>query len=138
MIINHDVAGAAFIGAAAEMRTGQAELTAQDGQQRCIGIGVDIGLDAIEAKANTWHRSETFDYGLSPNCLTTSAHFTISLRRYLSNSSGVIDIGAAPCSAQSLTISGRLIAAFTAALSLSMIGFGVPVGAIRPSPMVAS
>src|SRR3979490_2429805 len=80
----------------------------------------------------------TLAYGLSPNCLTTSAHFTISPRRYLSNSSDVIDIGTAPCSVQSLTMSGRLIAALTAALSLSMIGFGVPAGAINPSQMVAS
>src|SRR6202165_4050474 len=78
------------------------------------------------------------DYGLSPNCLTTSAHFTISPRRYLSNSSGVIDIGTAPCSVQSLTISGRLTAPFTAAFSLSITGFGVPAGAINPSQMVAS
>src|SRR6201996_8990437 len=76
--------------------------------------------------------------GLSANCLTTLAHFTISPRRYFSNSSGVIDIGSAPCSAQSLTTSGRLITALTAALSLSMIGFGVPTGAINPSQMVAS
>src|SRR3984893_6060049 len=76
-------------------------------------------------------------YGLSLNFLTTSAHFTISPRRYLSNSSDVIDIGAAPCSVQSFTISGRLTAAFTAALSLSMIGFGVPAGAISPSQIVA-
>src|ERR1700694_4940907 len=75
---------------------------------------------------------------LSPNLLTTSAHFTISPRRYLSNSSDVIDIGTAPCSVHSLTISGRLSAAFTAVLSLSMIGFCVPMGAINPSQMVAS
>src|SRR5580693_8011050 len=76
--------------------------------------------------------------GLLANCLTTSAHFTISPRRYLSNSAGVIDIGIAPCVAQSLTTSGRLTTSFTAALSLSMIGFGVPAGAIKPSQMVAS
>src|ERR1700730_2662177 len=101
-------------------------------RKRILGISEDL------ASANTWHRSETFDYGLSANCLTTSAHFTISLRKYLSNSSGVIDIGAAPWSAQSLTISGRLMAALTAAFSFSTIGFGVPVGAINPSQMVAS
>ncbi len=35
-------------------------------------------------------------------------------------------------------MSGRLTAEFTAALSLSMIAFGVPAGAINPSQMVAS
>src|SRR5260370_14011395 len=77
-------------------------------------------------------------YPLSPNFLTTSAHFIISPRRYLSNSSDVIDIATAPCSVQSLTMSGRLMAALTAALSLSMIGFGVPAGAIIPRQMVDS
>src|ERR1700722_12575922 len=76
--------------------------------------------------------------GLSGDFLHTSAHFSISPRRYLSNSSGVIDIGSAPWSLQSLTISGRLITSLTAALSLSTIGFGVPAGAINPSQMVAS
>src|ERR1700674_2810755 len=83
-------------------------------------------------------QAATLIYGLSPNFLTTSAHFTISPRRYLSNSSDVIDIATAPCSVQSLTMSGRVMAALTAALSLSMIGFGVPAGAINPSQMVAS
>src|ERR1700738_1075459 len=101
-------------------------------------MGVDIGFDAIEAKSNDRHRELRPYCGLSLNFLTTSAHFTISPRRYLSNSSDVIDIGAAPCSVQSFTISGRLTAAFTAALSLSMIGFGVPAGAISPSQIVAS
>src|ERR1700738_4714942 len=101
-------------------------------------MGVDIGFDAIEAKSNDRHRELRPYCGLSPNCLTTSAHFTISPRRYLSNSSGVIDIGTAPCSPQSFTISGRLTAAFTAAFNLSITGFGVPAGAINPSQMVAS
>ena len=58
-IVDDDVAGAAFIGAAAEMRTGHAERSAQDGEQRSIGIGIDIGLDAIEAESNagTWKMS---------------------------------------------------------------------------------
>src|SRR5260221_11734166 len=122
------------------MRPGHAELLEQDIQQRSIGIGIDLSFDAIEAKLNAWHRGWTFASlycGLS-NFLTTSAHFTISPRRNLSNSSGVIDIGTAPCWVHSLTTSGRFTAAFTAALSLSIIGFGVPVGAIRPSQMVAS
>ncbi len=54
MIADDDVAGAAFARAAAEMRAGHAELTAQDGEQRGIRIGVDVGLDAIEAKAESW------------------------------------------------------------------------------------
>jgi hypothetical protein len=37
------------------MRPGYAELTAQNIQQRSIGIGVDIRLDAVEAKSNAWH-----------------------------------------------------------------------------------
>jgi hypothetical protein len=45
-----------FIGAAAEMRTGHAELPAQDIEKGTIGVGVDISLDAIEAKSNTRHR----------------------------------------------------------------------------------
>src|ERR1700738_5544550 len=101
-------------------------------------MGVDIGFDAIEAKSNDRHRELRPYCGLSANFLTTSAHFTISPRRYLSNSSDVIDIATAPCSVQSLTMSGRLMAALTAALSLSMIGFGVPAGAINPSQIVAS
>src|SRR5882757_342356 len=131
-----DITGAALAGAAAEMRPGHAELCAQNIQQRSIGIGVDLRLRAIEAKSNARHRGRTY-CGLS-NFLTTSAHFTISARRNLSNSSGVIDIGTAPCWVQSLTMSGRFRAAFTAALSLSITGLGVPAGAIRPSQMVAS
>src|SRR5258708_36902344 len=125
------------------MRAGDAELPAQDIEQRPIGIGVDDGFGPIEAESNTRHRERDLDsglltYGLSPNFLTTSAHFTMSPRRYLSNSSGVIDIGTTPCSVQSFLISGRLIAAFTAAFNLSITGFGVPSGAINPHQMVAS
>ena len=50
----------------------------------------------------------------------------------------VIDMGTAPCSVQSFTMSGRFTIALTAALSLSITGFGVPAGAIRPSHIVAS
>src|SRR5207237_3572934 len=95
-------------------------------RNRTLGIEGELSLVA------SFYRG-----GLS-NFLTTSAHFTISPRRNLSNSSGVIDIGTAPCWVQSLAISGRFTIAFTAALSLSTIGFGVPAGAIRPSQMVAS
>src|SRR3954451_11883875 len=56
---NDDVAGAAFTGAAAEMRSGHAELAAQDIEQRSIGIGVDIDLGAIEAESNAWHCGQT-------------------------------------------------------------------------------
>src|SRR6266481_1546223 len=143
VIADDDVTGAAFVGATPEMRANDAELPAQDVEQRSIGVGVNCGLDAIEAEANTRHRERDLDsgwvaQGLSPNFLTTSAHFTISPRRYLSNSSGVIDIGTTPCSVQSFMISGRLTAAFTAAFNLSTTGFGVPAGAINPSQMVAS
>src|ERR1700754_4676619 len=131
MIADHDIASAAFIGAAAEMRSRHPQLTAQNVEQRPVRIGVDLGLDAIEAKSKA-------HCGLSPKRLTTSAHFTMSPRRYLSNSSGVIDIGPAPCPVHSLTMSGRFTAVFTAAFNLSMIDFGVPAGAINPSQIVAS
>src|ERR1700738_238221 len=133
-IVDHDVTGAAFARAACEMRPEHAELPKQDVQQRSIGISVDIRLDAIEMKSNVWHRGGpwlAFHYcGLS-NFFTTSAPFTISPRRDLSTSSGVIDIGTAPCWVQSLMISGRFSASFTPALILSMTGFGVPAGAIN-------
>src|SRR5260370_39447109 len=143
MVADNDIAGAAFIGPTAEMRAGDAELPAQDIEQRLVGISVNCSFGAIEAKSNKLHRERDPNsglpiYGLSPNCLTTSAHFTISPRRYLSNSSGVIDIGTAHCAVQSLTMSGRLTAALTAAFSLSITGFGVPSGAINPGQMVAS
>jgi hypothetical protein len=38
------------------MRAGQMQVTAQDIEQRTIGIGVDVGLDAIEAESNIRHR----------------------------------------------------------------------------------
>src|SRR5258706_15084718 len=125
------------------MRAGDAELPAQDIEQRLGGISVNCSFGAIEAKSNKRHRERDPNsglpiYGLSPSFLTTSAHFTISPRRYLSTSSGVIDIGTTPCSVQSFMISGRLTAAFTAAFNLLTIGFGVPVGAINPSQMVPS
>src|SRR5258708_35133630 len=44
VVADNDVAGAAFIGPTAEMRAGDAELPAQDIEQRSIGIGVDFGL----------------------------------------------------------------------------------------------
>src|SRR6185312_9232536 len=122
---DHDVAGAALARAAAEMRAGQAEGPAQHIEQRAVGIGVDFGLHAVEAKTDTRHY---WDFSL--NRFTTSAHLTMSPRKYASNSVGVIDIGSAPWPVHSLTISGRLTAAFSAAFSLSMIGFGVPAGAI--------
>jgi hypothetical protein len=46
------------------MRAGHAELPAQDIEQGSIGIGVDNGLDAIEAEANTRHRGWDPDCGL--------------------------------------------------------------------------
>src|SRR6202022_3076619 len=98
----------------------------------------DFSLDTIEAEKNMRHREMGPYCGWSGNRLTTSAHFMISPRKYLSNSSGVIDIGNAPCSFQSFMISGRFVTSFTAALSLSITGFGGPAGGIKPSQMVAS
>src|SRR6266404_3148163 len=63
-VADNDVAGAAFVGAAPEMRAGHAELPAQDIEQRTIGIGVDINLDAIEAESDTWHRRDDLDLRL--------------------------------------------------------------------------
>ena len=47
---------AAFIGTAAEMGSSHVKRTAQNIEQRTIGIGVDFGLDTIEAESNTRHR----------------------------------------------------------------------------------
>ena len=55
MVADHDIAGAAFAGAATEMRTHDAKLAPQNCQQRCIGIGIDEDLGAIETKSDTWH-----------------------------------------------------------------------------------
>ena len=57
MIADNDVTGAAFVAAAAEMRAGHAKRPAQGRQQRELGIGIDIGLDAIEAKSDARHRN---------------------------------------------------------------------------------
>jgi len=38
------------------MRTGHAEMPAQDIEKRPIGVGVDISLNAIEAKSDMRHR----------------------------------------------------------------------------------
>jgi len=94
MIANHHPAGAAFARAAAEMRTDDTELPTQNIKQRPIGIGVDFGWGAVETKSDAWHGGLSI-YDL-PNLLTTSPHLTMSARRNLSNSSGDIDIGAAP------------------------------------------
>jgi len=55
VIVDQDIAGTAFARAAAEMRTRQTEMTAQNREQRRIGIGVDLGLDAVEAETNVGH-----------------------------------------------------------------------------------
>jgi len=43
-----------------EMRSDQAKLSAQDIEQQAIGIGVDLGSDAIEAKSRglTWQADD--------------------------------------------------------------------------------
>src|SRR5690349_7580430 len=55
VIADHDIARAAFAGATAEMRAGHPLWPAQDREQRCVGIGVDLGIGAIEAETNAWH-----------------------------------------------------------------------------------
>ena len=75
---------------------------------------------------------------LAPETFTTCAHFSTSARRYLSNSAGVISIGTAPCLAQAPLTSSRCTIFCISLLSLSMIGFGVPAGAMTPSQIVAS
>src|SRR5436305_1131186 len=57
-VVDDDVAGAAFAGAAAEMRPGHAERTTQDVEQGPVGIGIDGSLDAVEAKSNAQHREK--------------------------------------------------------------------------------
>jgi hypothetical protein len=49
------MAGAAFARAAAEMRSGQAEPSAQNVEQERIGIGIDLGRNTIEAKSRARH-----------------------------------------------------------------------------------
>ena len=56
----------------------------------------------------------------------------------MSNSAGVMMIGAAPCLAQASLVSALDSALLISALSWSTIGFGVPAGAMMPSQMVAS
>src|SRR6185295_13580247 len=55
-IADDDIAGATLTTAAAEMRPGDVELSAQNIQQRPIGIGVNFCLGAVKAKSNAWHR----------------------------------------------------------------------------------
>src|SRR5215471_9741823 len=73
-----------------------------------------------------------------PAVFTTCAHFSISARRYLSNSAGDIASGTAPCLSQDSFTCGLLIALLISALSLSTIALGVPAGAMIPSQMVDS
>src|SRR5712675_1890082 len=75
---------------------------------------------------------------LAPDTLTTCAHFSMSARKYLSKSDGLIGIGTAPCLAQASFTSARSMTLRTSALRRSMIGCGVAAGAIRPSQIVAS
>src|SRR5690606_34280444 len=75
-------------------------------------------------------------FGTRPASDTTFAHFSMSARRYLSNSAGDIDIGLAPCFAHAALTSGRAITLRISALSVSTPAFGVFAGAITPSQMV--
>ena len=54
-IADHDIAGAAFVGAAAEMSTSQAKPAAQQLEQRLIGVCVDGCFDAIQVESNGLH-----------------------------------------------------------------------------------
>jgi len=65
-------------------------------------------------------------------------YFAMSSWMYLSKAAGVITIGVAPCLPQAAFTSGWLAILLTASLSLSTTARGVPLGAIRPSQMVAS
>src|SRR5512134_1006619 len=71
----------------------------------------------------------------APDNFTTLAHFTISARRNLSNSSIDMPIGNTPCLAHAAFTSAELMILFASALSFSRTGRGVPAGAINPSQM---
>src|SRR5688572_7924348 len=73
-----------------------------------------------------------------PVSFTSFAHFWMSARRNLSKSSTDIPIGAAPCFAHASFTSGELTILLTSLLKRSSTGRGVPVGAMRPSHIVAS
>src|ERR1700674_3303545 len=75
---------------------------------------------------------------LAPENFTTWAHFSISLRKYASNSEGFISMGSAPWTAHACCTSDRLRALPISAFSLSMISLGVPAGAMMPSQIVAA
>ena len=66
-------------GAAAEARARQAELAAQDREQRRRRIGLDEPLDAVDAQRD---RSPAYAHcALMPATLTTLAHLSMSSRR---------------------------------------------------------
>src|SRR3954462_7108455 len=75
---------------------------------------------------------------LAPEISTTCAHFSMSARRYLSKSAGLIGIGTAPCLAQLSFTSGRFMILVISPLSLVTTSVGVPFGAMMPSQIVAS
>src|SRR6476659_3531265 len=79
-----------------------------------------------------------FQLVLMPAVFTTLRHFSMSARRYLSNSAGVMLIGTAPCLAQAAFVSGLDRALLISAVSTSTIGLGVPSVAMIPSQMVAA
>ena len=67
----------------------------------------------------------------APEALTIADHFVSSRSMSAAYSSGVDTSGSAPSSPGAL-ISSDVTAARSAALSLSMIGCGVPAGATMP------
>src|SRR5262249_8928261 len=83
-------------------------------------------------------RREAAYCAAAPDAFTTCAHFSISARRYLSNSAGLIFNGTAPCWLQACRTSVRSITLLISALSLLTMSGDVPAGAMMPIQMVTS
>ena len=74
----------------------------------------------------------------APDCFTTSRIRSYSNLRCLAKSSGVLYVGSSAWGTSFDVTSGSASAYLISALNLSMIGFGVPVGAKHPNHDVNS
>src|SRR5919204_3820134 len=77
-------------------------------------------------------------YFLSPAASAAAVHLTVSRAMNCANSSGGPPIGSNACARSLAATSLAASASLAAALSLSMIGRGVPAGATRPNQTPAS
>ena len=75
---------------------------------------------------------------LAPDWRTTRAHFSLSAAMYFAKASGVPATVWAPWASSDSFTAGSSSACRMAALSLSMIGAGVPAGAKTPSQAATS